>query len=241
MPRKARIVLPRYPHHVVQRGHNGKAIFVHDNDRLYYLSNLIEWKDKLGCRIYAYCLMPNHVHLIVDPGDSTTSLGLLMKRVSGRQTRYFNKIEDRRGTLWEGRYHSSPIDVDAYLMACSRYVELNPVRAGIVKRPGEYRWSSYQHKAGYLTRDWISEDPVYLSLGETLDARRKCYRHSMERALSAHAEHVIRTAAARGQLTGNSDFAEEVYRRTGRRIVSRGRGRPKGSPPIERNEAGQLS
>lgn len=241
MPRNARIVLPRYPHHVVQRGHNGQRIFLRDNDRLYYLSNLIEWKEKLGCRIYAYCLMPNHAHLIIDPGDSTTSLGLLMKRVSGRHTRYFNRNEARRGTLWEGRYHSSPIDVDSYLMACSKYVELNPVRAGIVQRPEEYRWSSYQHKAGYVTREWISEDSVYLALGETAEARRKCYRHAMERAVSARVEHVIRAATARGQLTGNRSFTEEVYRRTGRRIAFRGRGRPKGGLSLENDEAGQVS
>lgn len=136
MPRAARVVLPNYPHHVIQRGHNREVVFAADEDYQYYLENLKEWKKELGCKIYAYSLMTNHVHLVIECGEQIENLGLLMKRVSGRQTRYVNRLERRRGTLWEGRYKSSPIEMDTYILACCRYIELNPVRAGMVDSPG---------------------------------------------------------------------------------------------------------
>ena len=141
MPRIARIVIADYPHHIIQRGHNRQVVFAGDEDYLYCLENLKEWKKTFKCKVYAYCLMTNH-YLIVSPSKKAENLALLMKRVSGRQTRYVNKIERRSGTLWEGRYKSSLINEDGYLLACCRYIELNPVRAGIVNEPAEYRWSS---------------------------------------------------------------------------------------------------
>ncbi len=101
MPRTARIVIPHTPHHIVQRGHNRQAVFVSDDDYNYYRENLIDFKREFGCSIYAYCLMTNHVHLIVDPGDNPASLSLLMKRAAGRQTRYVNKLEGRSGSFWK--------------------------------------------------------------------------------------------------------------------------------------------
>ena len=162
MPRTARIVVMGYPHHIIQRGHNRQVVFASDEDYRYYLDNLREWKEKLGCKIYAYCLMTNHVHLIVDPGEDGGNLARLMKRVAGRQTRYLNKLEKRTGSLWEGRFKSSTISADEYLLACSRYVELNPVRAGIVADPGDYRWSSYGSKTGNKKEAWLDYDPFIL-------------------------------------------------------------------------------
>ncbi len=101
MPRQSRIVLPNCPHHIIQRGHNRQVVFASDQDYLYYLENLQEWKMELGCKVYAYCLMTNHVHLIVDPGSKAENIGLLIKRIAGRQTRYVNKLEKRSGSLWE--------------------------------------------------------------------------------------------------------------------------------------------
>ena len=141
------------------RGHNRRVVFASDEDYQYYLNNLCEWKEKLGCKVYAYCLMTNHVHLIVDPGEDGGNLARLMKRVAGRQTRYLNKLEKRTGSLWEGRFKSSTISADEYLLACSRYVELNPVRAGIVADPKDYRWSSYGSKTGNKKEAWLDFDP----------------------------------------------------------------------------------
>jgi len=148
MPRKARIVVPKTPHHIRQRGHNRQTVFAHDEDYQYDLENLFEWKKEFDCRVYAWCLMTNHVHLIIQPGGSTEGLSQLMKRLAGRQTRYVNRLEQRTGSLWEGRFKSSPIETDTYLLACCRYIELNPVRARMVVRPEDYLWSSYRMKTG---------------------------------------------------------------------------------------------
>lgn len=118
MPRQARIVLANTPHHIAQRGHNRQTIFVERQDNLYYLETLKEWKHELNVKVYGYCLMTNHVHLIVEPNDEPENIGKLMKRLAGRQTRYVNHQEGRSGSLWEGRYKSSPIEIDAYLLAC---------------------------------------------------------------------------------------------------------------------------
>ena len=160
MPRLSRIILPNQPHHIIQRGHNKQDVFLSEDDYRYYLENLNDWKQRLGCKIYAYCLMTNHGHLIIDPGSKATSLSLLMKRVAGRQTRYVNRRYRRTGTLWEGRYKSSPIETDAYLLACCRYVELNPVRAHIVRLPEQYQWSSYRSKVGLAEWSGLDQIPV---------------------------------------------------------------------------------
>ena len=123
-------------------------MLVEETDYHYYLETLRTCKEELEVKVYGYCLMANHVHLIVEPGAECQSVGHLIKRLTGRQTRYVNRLERRSGSLWEGRYRSSPIETDAYLLACNRYVELNPVRAGMVEAPGEYAWSSYRQKAG---------------------------------------------------------------------------------------------
>jgi putative transposase len=123
MPRIGRVVLPNYPHPVVQRGHNRQVVFADALDFEYCLSNLREIKEALGLRVYAYCLMTNHVHLLLSPGDTPESLGQLMKALAACMTRYLNKLEGRSGTLWESRYKSSVAQTDTYLLACSRYIE----------------------------------------------------------------------------------------------------------------------
>ncbi len=212
------------PHHIVQRGHNRDVVFAEDDDFLFYLENLAQWKANLGCKLYSYCLMTNHVHLVVDPGDDPTNLGLLMKRLAGRYTRYINKIEKRTGTVWEGRYRSSPIETDGYLLGCCRYVELNPERAGMVNSPHQYRWSSYNEKIGRRKRWLVDEDPCCRGLGRTRREREIAYREWVMSAISDGEWQVIRIAVQRGQLTGSPRFADEVERRIGRRIEFRGAG-----------------
>ena len=131
MSRKASILVPNCPHHIVQRGHNRKAVFLSDEDYLFYLENLKEWKIKLGVRVYVWCLMTNHIHLLVEPLEKPEMLSELMKRLAGRQAAYTNKQEKRSGSLWEGRFKASPVQRDSYLLSCIRYIELNPVAASM--------------------------------------------------------------------------------------------------------------
>ena len=227
MPRTARVVIPNYPHHLIQRGHNRQTVFASDEDYLYYLSNLAEWKQAYECKVYAFCLMTNHVHLIVDPGDNPDAIGKLMKRVAGRQTRYVNRLEDRTGTLWEGRFKSSPIDNNRYLLACCRYVEMNPVFAGICEDPADYRWSSCSVKTGNQVISWLDFDPLYLGLGATTEERSRNYRSFLREVISDEERSVILGAVTRGQLTGGASFVDEIEKKLERRIELRRPGRPK--------------
>ena len=227
MPRTSRLIVPGFPHHIIQRGHNRQVVFASGEDYLYYLDNLREWKEKLGCAVYAYCLMTNHIHLIIDPGSNENNLALLMKRLAGRQTRYVNKMEKRTGSLWEGRYKSSPINTDEYLLACCRYVELNPVRAGIVIEPAEYRWSSYSSKICAQKHDWLDYDPCYVGLGNLHEKRAEKYAEWVMSSVPAYEVEHIRQSLQRGQLTGSSRFVDEIEIKTERRVEFRGQGRPR--------------
>jgi len=225
MPRKARVIVPNCPHHIVQRGHNRSAVFICDDDYQRYLENLIEAKREYAIKVYAYCLMTNHVHLIVDPGDSIASISYLMKRLAARQTRYVNRLERRSGSLWEGRYKISPIETDAYLLACCRYVEMNPVKAGMVEMPEQYRWSSFVDKIN-CNWAWLDRDPCYGTLASTLAGCAEEYRDFALAAAPYCEDKLIQQALQRNQLTGGSRFVDEIERRTGVRVEFRGMGRP---------------
>ncbi|SEA84777.1 putative transposase [Desulfuromusa kysingii] len=227
MPRTARIVIPDYPHHIIQRGHNRQVVFSAEEDYHYYLNNLAEWKEVYNCKIYAFCQMTNHVHLIINPGDNPENLGRLMKRVAGRQTRYINCQEGRSGTLWEGRFKSSPIDSNRYLLACCRYVEMNPVVARICADPADYPWSSCCSKVSGKRFEWLDLDSLYKSLALSDDERCKRYHKFLSETVSDQERETISRAVQRGQLTGGSSFVDEIERRLSRRIELRGQGRPR--------------
>lgn len=148
MPRVGRLVVPDYPHHIVQRGHNRQVVFAGAEDFERYRGDLRELKQAFDIRVLAYCLMTNHVHLLLAPPDHPSALGSFMKALAGRATRYRNRLERRSGTLWESRYKSSLVQSHTYLLACCRYIELNPVRARMVGAPQDYLWSSTRERLG---------------------------------------------------------------------------------------------
>ena len=227
MPRQARIILPNTPHHIMQRGHNRQVVFSSEDDFEYYRQNLILFKEEFNCKIYTYCLMTNHVHLVIDPGDKPESLSLLMKRVAGRQTRYINKLEGRSGSLWEGRYKSSIISSKEYLLACSRYIELNPLRAGMVTNPEDYRWSSYPSKTTGIPDSAIDFDRIYAALGNNKIDRQRAYREYISQSISEDELRLIRDAVQRNQVTGSNRFRERLQKKHNIRLSNRGPGRPK--------------
>ena len=225
MSRTARVVLPAYPHHVVQRGHNRRAVFAASGDYERYLATLEKFKDVFGVKVYAWCLMTNHVHLLLEPSNRM-ALALLMKRLSGRETRYRNRLEQRSGTLWEGRYKSSVVQTDGHVLACCRYIELNPVRAHIVAAAQDYPWSSCRARLGHATSAMLDLDPCYQGLAADESTRRERYREFLKAAVPDGEWELIRTAVQRGQLTGTDAFLERVARILNRTIANRGRGRP---------------
>ena len=227
MPRFARIIIPNCPHHIVQRGHNRSAVFIEPRDYRFYLGNLAEWKYKLDLKIFAWCLMTNHIHIIAEPSDESGTLSEMMKRVNGRQTAFVNKSECRSGTLWTGRFKASPIQSNNYLLKCCRYVELNPIRAGMVNYLQDYPWSSYRQRIGLEAPDLLDMSESYLALGEKSEERAEQYRKFVTETISDQEYHFIRSSVMRNQLTGNSRFIDEIEVRIGRRIEHRGRGRPR--------------
>jgi Transposase and inactivated derivatives len=225
VPRKARIVVPGVAHYVVQRGHNRQVVFATDEDFQFYLENLAELRVEFSVKLYAYCLMTNHVHLLLAPTEAT-SLALLLKRLAARYTCYINRLEGRSGTLWEGRYKSSPVETATYLLECSRYIELNPVRASMVLSPKDYRWSSYGCKTGLGADARLDFDPCYLAIGETEALRQQRYREFVSQGVRPSEQTLIQEALQRGQLTGTQRFVEEIEAKLGVRVEPRGRGRP---------------
>ena len=226
MPRYPRLFIPEIPVHIVQRGHDRQPIFVTSDDVRYYQANLMEVKTDLSVRILAYCLMTNHVHLILVPNADTSSIPKLMRVVAARQTRLANRLEGRTGTLWEGRYKASLIDSDEYLLACYRYVDLNPVRASMVLRPEQYRWSSYRVHAALAADELVDHHPCYLALGRCAKSRGKAYREYSNQTIADDETATIRTAVQRNQVTGSDRFRAAIEHRIGRRLSNRGPGRP---------------
>jgi putative transposase len=227
-----RIVLPNYPHHIVQRGHNRQVVFAAVEDYQRYLDDLRELKDAFGVKLYAFCLMTNHVHLLLAPGDCVAGMGQLMKALAARMTRYRNCLEQRSGTLWEGRYKSSLVQTETYLLACSRYIELNPVRARMVVAASDYPWSSYPLRM-QPTGNWLDSDPCFETLGLTDEQLRHSWQRFVSQAVAPQELETIRNALQRGQLTGSTRFACEIEQITGIRIETRGRGRPRKSCETE--------
>lgn len=225
MPRRSRLFLPKVPVHIVQRGHDRQPVFVQSKDFRYYLSNLQEMKDELLARVYAYCLMTNHVHLVVSSDEDVSSVSKLMRVVAGRQTRYVNRLEVRSGTLWEGRFKASMIDSEAYLLSCLRYVDLNPVRATMVATPEEYQWSSYRGHTTAEESQWLDEHPIFRALDRDPKDRGRAYEKFVADGIGRDELKFIRTAVSRNQLTGDKKFQDAIAKRTGWRILTRGRGR----------------
>lgn len=227
MPRRARIVFPGFPHHLTQRGHRGQAVFFGEHDRRDYLETLRECREAFGMKLYAWCLMTNHVHLVVDPGERPEHISLLMKRLAGRHSRRLNRLHGWKGALWEGRFRCSPIDTDRYLLACGRYVDQNPVRARLVERIGDYPWSSYRARAGFEECEWLDVDPALADLARTAEERFEVYRRLAAEPLPQEDLDMIRGASKRNQLTGSDDFVNTVRAEFGVNVPARKPGRPR--------------
>jgi putative transposase len=181
MPRKPRFDLPGIPQHVIQRGNNREPCFFTESDYNRYLDELAASAEKYQCRVHAYVLMTNHVHMLVTPMVKY-GISQMMQALGRRYVYYMNKSYNRTGTLWEGRYKSSLIDSDCYLLTCMRYIELNPVRAGMVDHPGEYKWSSFQSNAQSQSEAnrLLESHPIYMKLGSCIDTRQAAYRELFE-------------------------------------------------------------
>lgn len=221
MARMPRIIIPGQALHVIQRGNNRQAIFFADEDYQYYLEVLAENAANTGCQVHAYVLMSNHVHLLLTP-ESEDSVSRLMQGIGRKYVRYINKMYRRSGTLWEGRFRSALVDSDRYLLTCSRYIELNPLRANMVNHPDEYRWSSYHGNAQGSVDKCISPHDIYLRLGRADEIRRDAYRELFNTTIDTKDLEFIREATQQCTVIGNDKFQEEIAHALKRRVVKLG-------------------
>lgn len=226
MPRRPRFHLAGVPLHVVQRGHNRAPCFFRDEDFHSYLHWLREALDRTGCSLHAFVLMTNHVHLLLTPQDAD-SVSKLVVILGTHYVRYINRVRGRTGTLWDSRYKSSLVQTETYVLACQRYIELNPVRAAIVAHPAQYRWSSFRCHALGERSPMLTPRPEYLALGSTAAERQTRYRHLVEAALEEDALQKIRRSLNEGRPLGDARFESAVELATGRRVQPRARGRPR--------------
>lgn len=217
MARLPRIVIPGQALHIIQRGNNRQPCFFADDDYRYYLDSLNDAAARCGARVHAYVLMTNHVHLLLTPEFAQTP-SLLLQSVGRRYVRYVNHVYRRSGTLWEGRYKSTLIDSDRYLLTCSRYIELNPVRARMVDRPGDYPWSSFRSNAGGTMQPVLSPHSIYLALGVTPESRAQAYDALFDRHLEPQEIQAIRVATETGVVLGNDRFRGQVQSALRRRV-----------------------
>ena len=208
MARLARVVAPGYPHHVTQRGNRRQPTFFEKTDYQLYLDLLAEWCPKHGVRIWAYCLMPNHVHLVAVPSEKQ-SLALAIGEVYRRYTRAINFRMGWRGHLWQGRFESAAMD-ENHLLAAVRYIELNPVRARIVKAPQDYRWSSACHHSGMNDDPLVVTSPVKELVAD--------WREFLGGADAAQQAASIRRAQRSGRPLGSTDFVDDLEETLGRKL-----------------------
>ncbi len=218
MPRKPRIVLPGHPVHIIQRGNNRSATFYSDQDNHFYLDALKQVSEEHECAIHAYVLMTNHVHILVTP-TLATGISYMMQSIGRRYVRYINKTYKRTGTLWEGRFKHSLIQDDFYYLICSRYIELNPVRAGMVACPEDYEWSSYRRNALGQLNSIIQPHALYLKLGRSVEERAEHYQALFHSHIEDETLEAIRKATNKDQVLGNDRFKEEIERMLKRKIT----------------------
>lgn len=228
MARLPRLVVPGFPHHLIQRGNNRQPIFRDDQDRERLLALLGEYAERYRVAIHSYVLMDNHLHVLATPTDAE-GLPRLMQAVGRRYVQAFNARHHRSGTLFEGRYRASPVQTEPYLLACMVYLDLNPIRAGIVTRPADYRWGSHGHYVGLRSDRLITPHPVYWQLGNTPFAREASYAELVGRGISAEQCKALGDSASKGWALGEPGFLSELQAHAGRRVSPRRAGRPLGS------------
>jgi len=214
------------PLHIIQRGNNRGACFYADEDYSRYLSHLTELSERYRCAVHAYVLMTNHVHLLLTP-EREDSASLLMKHLGQRYVQYVNRAYGRSGTLWEGRFRSCLAQSEEYVLVCYRYIELNPVRAAMVQRPADYRWSSHAANAHGAVSDLVTPHEQYLRIGRTDQARREGYRALFKAHLDAEAIDQIRRSTNGNYALGDERFKKQIEEALGRRARPGKPGRPK--------------
>jgi putative transposase len=228
MARLPRLAVPQQAHHLIQRGHNRQIVFRDDMDRRKYLDTLREVASIHHVALHAYVLMDNHVHLLATPEDAD-GLSRMMQAQGRRFVAWYNKRHGHLGTLWEGRFRATVIESERYLLTCMRYIDLNPVRAGLVLQCREYPWSSHAHYIGARTDALITEHPLFWTLGNTPFERDAAYKDLFATDIASSDVVALTESALKGWPLGSNEFLLELAAQTDRRLQAAKRGRPAGA------------
>lgn len=225
MPRKPRLQAAGLPVHIIQRGNNRQACFFADEDYRFFLGHLAKLAKRFKCSVHAYVLMTNHFHLLMT-SELDNGASLLMKFLGQQYVQYVNRTYKRSGSLWEGRFRSSLVQTERYVLGCYRYIEMNPVRANMVKHPGKYPWSSYGMNGEGKKVDWLTPHGEYLALAADEDRRQAAYRGLFETDLDAGLLREIRVSTHGGYAVGDARFRKQIERTLKQRATPADRGRP---------------
>ena len=234
MARLPRLTVPGYPHHVIQRGNNRQATFHDAGDYELLLGLLARYAEREKVAIHGYVLMTNHFHLLATP-DTQTGMSRMMQAVGRRYVRYFNDRYGRTGTLWEGRYKAAPLQSDRYLLACMAYIDLNPVRVGLVARATDYRWSSHGHYVGMRNDKLVRPHSLYWQLGNTPFAREASYAELVSQGVTPELQAALRESAVKSWALGEPDFVAALQKQTKRRLTRGQPGRPFSKAGLPKN------
>lgn len=226
MARLPRLTWPGHVHHVIQRGNNRQTIFARDSDHQLLLDLIAEHSQRLQVSVHAYVLMSDQFHLLATP-QTLEGIPQLMQAVGRRYVRLFNDSNGRTGTLWEGRYRSTLVQAERYLLACMAYLDLNPVRAGVVAEPAEYKWSSHAHYIGRTVDRLITPPALYWELGNTPFSRELAYTEMVHFGISPAVQEAITASVLRGWPLGDQQFAQDLQQKTERRTAPARPGRPR--------------
>ncbi|OIQ65467.1 transposase IS200 like protein [mine drainage metagenome] len=225
MARKLRLEFPGACYHVINRGNYRADIFKTEGAKTAFEACLFEACAKSGWLLHAYVLMSNHFHLLATP-QLQDGLPKMMQAVGHSYVRYFNHAQQRSGTLWEGRYKSTLIQSERYLLACMVYIDLNAVRAAMVMQPQDYPWSSHAHYLGLHVDRLITPHALFWELGNTPFAREAAYASLVQSGIHPLQQAALTDATLRGWALGEADFVADLQKRTQRRVAKVGAGRP---------------
>ncbi len=225
MPRRARLKAAGVPFHITKRGYNHTSCFFTDDDYQFYLDTLEETSKNESVAVHAYSLLPDHVNILLTPKDSEGA-SRMMKKLSQRYVQHINRTYSRKGTLWDGRFRSCLIDAENYLLICQRYIELDPVRSGIVDNAEDHLWSSYLHNALGETNTIITPHHYYLALANNHNERLHEYRSLFQNELDPEYILELKKHANGGYCIGNKKFKEEIKNALGCKVSRGTPGRP---------------
>jgi putative transposase len=225
MARLPRLVVPHQPHHILQSGHDGQPIFRDGDDYARFLAWLKESAKEFKVAIHAYALMPDHMHLLATPA-TPNGLAQAMQRVGRYYVPWFNSKYGRSGSLFQGRFKTALVDAASFLLPCSRYIELNPVRSALCGEPEGYAWSSYRHHAGIEANAMITDHAVYWALGNTPFQREAAYIEHVRQGIGSKELALINAATLKGWPLGSDAFKSALQAKEKRQVLQAKRGRP---------------